>query len=41
VRLTDVMGSEVYDRDGTELVNNGLYIDANPWHYNVFVLRAT
>jgi glycosidase len=41
VRLTDVMGNEVYDRDGGELVDRGLYIDHPSWHYNVFVLRAT
>ena len=40
VRLTDVMGTEVYDRDGSELVDNGLYIDHAPWHFNVFELRA-
>ena len=39
VRLTDVMGTEVYDRDGSELVDPGLYIDHAPWHYNVFELR--
>jgi hypothetical protein len=41
VRLTDVIGTEVYDRDGTELVKPGLYIDHGPWHFNVFELRAT
>jgi glycosidase len=40
VRLTDVMGTEVYDRDGAELVDHGLYIDHSPWHFNVFELRA-
>ena len=40
VRLTDLMGTEAYDRDGTELVNNGLYIDHAPWQFNVFELRA-
>ncbi len=39
VRLTDVMGVEVYDRNGSELVDPGLYIDHAPWHYNVFELR--
>jgi glycosidase len=39
--LTDLMGTEIYDRDGTELVDHGLYIDHAPWHYNVFVLRVT
>jgi hypothetical protein len=38
VRLTDVMGSEVYDRKGAELVSEGLYIDHAPWHFNVFAL---
>jgi glycosidase len=40
VRLTDVMGTEVYDRDGSDLVGNGLFIDHAPWHFNVFELRA-
>lgn len=39
-RLTDVMGTEVYDRDGTELIDSGLYIDLAPWHYKVFELRV-
>jgi hypothetical protein len=41
VRLTDVIGTEVYDRDGAELVEAGLYIDHGPWHFKVFELRAT
>ena len=40
VRLADLMSTEVYDRDGNELVDHGLYIDHAPWHYNVFELRA-
>jgi len=40
VRLTDRMRTEVYDRDGTDLVDNGLFIDHSPWHFNVFELRA-
>ena len=39
LRLTDVMGAEVYDRDGSELVEPGLYIDHAPWHFNVFELQ--
>jgi hypothetical protein len=39
VRLADVMGTKVYDRDGTELVDHDLYIDHAPWHFNVFELR--
>ncbi len=40
VRLTDALGSEVYDRDGGELVDPGLYIDHHPWQYNLFALHA-
>ena len=40
VRLADLMGTEVYDRDGNELVDHGLYIEHAPWHYNVFELGA-
>ena len=40
VRLTDLMGTEVYDRDGSEIADSGLYIDHAPWHYNVFELRV-
>jgi hypothetical protein len=38
-QLTDVMGSEVYLRDGHELVDPGLYIDLGAWRYNVFRLE--
>ncbi len=38
-RLVDEMGSEVYDRDGDELRNPGLYIDLAAWRFNVFCLR--
>jgi Alpha amylase, catalytic domain len=39
IHLTDLMGAEVYDRDGSELVGPGLYIDHAPWHFNVFALQ--
>ena len=39
VRLTDLIGDEVYDRDGTDMLDNGLFIDHGPWHFNVFELR--
>jgi hypothetical protein len=39
--LTDLMGSEVYHRDGGDLVQRGLYIDQAPWQINVFELRST
>jgi hypothetical protein len=40
VHLADLMGTEVYDRDGSELVDHGLYIDHAPWHFNVFQLQV-
>jgi hypothetical protein len=36
VRLTDMTGSVSYDRDGTELVSRGLYLDLPAWGYHVF-----
>jgi hypothetical protein len=38
-RLVDMMGSEVYHRDGAALVDLGLYIDLESWRYNVFKLE--
>jgi glycosidase len=40
VRLSDVMGTEIYVRDGSELVDSGLYIDHAAWHFNVFKLEV-
>jgi hypothetical protein len=40
VRLTDVMGTEVHHRDGSDLADNGLFIDHAPWHFNVFELHV-
>jgi glycosidase len=40
LHLTDLMGTEVYDRDGSESVDAGLYIDHVPWHFNVFEAHA-
>jgi hypothetical protein len=40
VRLVDMMGSAVYDRDGTGLVDPGLFIDLEAWCYNVFRLQS-
>jgi hypothetical protein len=40
VRLKDLLGTEVYDRDGGELVEPGLFVDHEPWHGNVFALEV-
>ena len=37
-RLVDMMGSEVYWRDGDGLIEPGLYIDLGAWRCNVFRL---
>jgi hypothetical protein len=39
-RLVDMMGPETYDRDGSDLVENGLYVNLAPWRFNVFRLAA-
>lgn len=39
-RLVDVMGTELYDRDGAGLVEPGLFIDLGAWRYNVFRLET-
>jgi hypothetical protein len=41
VRLRDLMGSTSFDRDGTDLVGRGLYLDMPPWGYHVFEITAT
>jgi len=37
-RLADQIGGAVYDRDGGDLQNRGLFVDARPWQGSVFVL---
>jgi hypothetical protein len=40
VRLKDLMSPTSYDRDGTDLVSRGLYLDMPAWNFHVFeVLR--
>lgn len=38
--LRDAMGTESYDRNGTELIDRGLYLDLPPWRYNVFEIET-
>jgi alpha amylase-like protein len=38
-RLVDLIGSEVYDRDGSGLIDPGLYVDLEAWRYNLFGLE--
>jgi hypothetical protein len=39
-RLTDRMGSAVYDRQGDDLAGRGLYVDLPAWGYYLFDVRA-
>ena len=36
VRLKDLLGPASYDREGSDLVSRGLYLDLPPWGYHVF-----
>ncbi len=40
VRLRDMIGNEIYHRDGSDLLGRGLYIDQEPWQVNIFELEA-
>lgn len=37
-RLVDLMGDEIYVREGGELAVSGLYLDLAPWYFNIFRL---
>jgi hypothetical protein len=39
-RLTDLFTGESWDRDGDEMKGAGLYVDLEPWRYNVFRLQS-
>jgi glycosidase len=38
-RLTDLLSSAVYDRDGDDLHQRGLYLDESPWTASLFSLQ--
>ena len=38
-RLSDIMGTESYVRDGSDIIGRGLYIDHAPWQVNVFEVQ--
>ena len=40
VRFTDLMGDAVYDRAGSDVASQGLYLDLPPWGYHVFDVSA-
>ena len=40
VRLRDLTGPAIYDRDGSDLAMRGLYLDLPPWAYHVFEITV-
>ena len=38
IRLRDLVGPEIYQRDGSEMVGAGLFVDHAPWQINLFKL---
>ena len=38
VRFADRMGPACFDRDGTDLIARGLYLDMPAWEYHVFAM---
>jgi hypothetical protein len=40
VRLEDLMSAARYDRAGSDLVSQGLYLDVPPWAYHVFAVNS-
>jgi glycosidase len=41
VILTDLMGTEIYRRAGSDLIDHGLYVDQVAWQINVFALQSS
>lgn len=38
-QLTDLLSGAVYDRDGSAMLSSGLYVELEPWGYNLFQCR--
>jgi Alpha amylase, catalytic domain len=36
VRFSDRMSNAVYDRNGNDIINGGIYLDMRPWSYHIF-----
>jgi hypothetical protein len=39
-RLTDLLGEQVFERDGTELASPGLFVALEPWQYHLLAVLA-
>ena len=40
-RFSDLMSPASYDREGSDILSRGLYLDLPPWGYHVFEVRST
>ncbi len=40
IRFTDLMSPAVYDRDGSELMSKGMYLDLPAWGYHIFEIEV-
>ena len=40
MRLDDRVSGEVYDREGNEMRDSGLYVDLAPWQFHIFQMCA-
>ena len=38
-QLTDIVGQNVFERDGGELASPGLFVDLGPWQFHLFALQ--
>jgi Alpha amylase, catalytic domain len=41
VQFKDLMSAASYDRSGSDVVSQGLYLDLRPWNYHVFEIKRT
>ncbi len=39
-RLADLLGEDVFERDGDELADPGLFVDLEPWGFHLLALRG-
>lgn len=39
IRFRDMMSTAIYDREGNDLLNRGIYLDIPAWGYHIFVLE--
>jgi len=39
-RLSDPLSGAIYDRDGQEMLNPGLYVELSAWNYHLFAIQS-